>query len=273
MTQTTTGTIETGSGKLYYEMAGQGETLVLIHAGFVDSRMWDDQWAALAERYRVVRFDMRGFGRSDAATAPTPRRHDLLAVFDQLGIARATLIGCSLGGEVALDFALEQPERVSALILVSAVPGGFQLEGDPPPHVLDMIGAMQAGNLERAGDLQVCIWVDGMFRQPEAVDATVRARAREMCRIPLAQHTWPIVDMQPAQPLDPPAVERLETLDLPVLIIDGALDHPEVLRAGDVMAARIPNARKVVIPGGAHVVSMEQPGAFNASVESWLAAV
>jgi len=272
MTQMTSGTIETGSGKLYYEMGGEGETLVLIHAGFVDSRMWDDQWAALAEHYRVVRFDMRGFGRSDAATAAVPRRDDLLCLLDELDIARATLIGCSLGGEVALDFTLEHPGRVAGLVLESAAPSGFELQGAPPPDMMDMIAAVQAGDIERAADLQVRIWVDGMFRQPEQVDPAVRARAREMCLIPLRQHTWPIMDMQSAQPLDPPAINRLETLDLPVLITVGALDHPELLRAADVMADRIAGSRKLVIPGGAHVVSMEQPEAFNAALLDFLGA-
>src|SRR5260370_40392265 len=115
-----TGYINVGDGKLYYEIAGEGETLVLVHAGFVDSRMWDDQWAEFTKRYRVIRYDMRGFGKSDPATAPVSRHQELCDLFDALHVENAYLLGCSMGGQVALDFTLENPEHVSALMLVSA---------------------------------------------------------------------------------------------------------------------------------------------------------
>ena len=90
--------VEVNGGKIYYEMAGEGETVVLSHAGFVDSRMWDDQWEEFAQRYRVMRYDMRGYGKSDPVQGPVSRRDDLYRLLQKLGIEQAHMIGCSLSG-------------------------------------------------------------------------------------------------------------------------------------------------------------------------------
>jgi 2-hydroxy-6-oxonona-2,4-dienedioate hydrolase len=266
----TTGTISLGDGKMYYEMAGAGPTLVFTHAGFVDSGMWDAQWEAFTKNYRVIRYDMRGYGKSDPVKAPISRRADLYRLLKHLNVQQATLIGCSLGGEISLDFALEHPELVSRLILVSTVPSGFQMQGEPPPNVLAMMEAAQQGDLERASELQVEIWVDGPFRQSAQVDANVRKRAAEMNRIPVNNQTWAKADMQPLNPLDPPAVGRLKDARVPTLVIAGAKDDPEILRAADVLTNGIPGAKKVVIPETAHVPNMEKPAEFNQAVTKFL---
>jgi pimeloyl-ACP methyl ester carboxylesterase len=204
-----TGFVEVGDGKLYYEIAGEGETLVLCHAGFVDRRMWDDQWDDFTQHYRVIRFDIRGNGKSDKAAAPVSRRQDLYRLLVHLGVDRAHLLGCSTGGENVIDLALEHPEMALSLIAVSAVPSGFRMQGEPPPNVLEMVAAVQQGDLKRASELQLRIWVDGMFRQPEQVDARVRQRAAEMNWITVKNGTWAVADSQPVNPLNPPSVGRL----------------------------------------------------------------
>lgn len=269
MTQTT-GYLELDGGRLYYEMTGEGEVLVLSHAGFVDSRMWDDQWDAFAQEYKVVRFDMRGYGKSDALEAPISRRQDLLALLDHLNIERAHLLGCSMSGEVIIDFALEHSARVLSLIPVSAVPSGFEMQGEPPAELMEMMAAVEAGDLERVSELQLRIWVDGPFRQPNEVNAAVRQRAAEMNRIGVENGTWMKADAEPLNPLDPPAAGRLNELQVPTLIIVGALDNPEILRAADVMATQIAGAQKIIIEGGAHVQNMEKPDEFNRAVLTFL---
>ena len=107
-----TGYVNVDNGKLWYEVGGEGDTLVLVHAGFVDSRMWDDQWDTFTQHYRVIRFDQRGYGKSDPAQGPVSRRVDLLQLLDELGVERAALLGCSMGGEAAMDVAIEYPEEV-----------------------------------------------------------------------------------------------------------------------------------------------------------------
>ena len=221
MTQTSSGYVNVGDGQLYYEVAGEGAPLVLSHAGFVDSRMWDDQWTDFAQHQRVIRFDMRGFGKSALGVTPIERRRDLDRLLQQLDVPRAALLGCSLSGEVVLDFALEHPEQVTALILVSMTPGGFQLQGEPPAQLFEMLGAIEQGDLARASDLQNRIWIDGPFRQPEQVNPLVRQRAAEMNQIALANGTWGKAEAQPANPLNPPAVQRLAEIRVPTLIIAG----------------------------------------------------
>ena len=114
----TAGYADLGDGKLYYEMDGEGETLVLCHAGFVDNRMWDEQWDSFTKHYRVLRFDMRGFGKSNPVTKPISRRQDLYWLVQKLGIECANFIGCSMGGEMILDFTLEHPEMVLSLVII-----------------------------------------------------------------------------------------------------------------------------------------------------------
>ncbi len=270
MTQVTKGYVELDGGKLYYEVAGEGEPLVLAHAGFVDSRMWDDQWQVFSQHFRVIRFDLRGFGKSDPSETPVTRRDDLYRLLKHLNLKRAALLGCSLSGEISLDLALERPELVTALIVVSTVPGGFELQGEPPRYLLEMMAAMAQGDVALASELQNRIWMDGPFRPPEAVDPRLRQRAAEMNRIALTHMTWLKMEAAPFNPLQPPASHRLHQIGVPTLIIAGGLDHPEILRAADVMTHAIPGAKKVILPNCAHLPNMEQPEPFTQVVLDFL---
>lgn len=269
----TTGYAELGDGKLYYEIEGKGDVLVLVHAGFVDSGMWDGQWEAFTRYYRVLRFDMRGFGKSDPATGPVSRRQDLYRVLQELGIKHAHLLGCSMGGETAIDFTLEHPEMVKSLTVVSGIPGSFDMKGEPPSEILEMLQALEQGDLERVSNLQIHLWVDGTFRQPEEVNPFVRQRAAEMNRIAVKNGTWATADANPFNPLSPPAAGRLDEINVPVLIIAGSLDNPEILRAADMLADEIKKAKKVIVSGSAHVPNMEKPEEFNQIVLDFLNAL
>lgn len=261
--------ITIGEKKIYYEMAGEGETLVLGHAGFVDSRMWNDQWEVFAKHFRVIRFDMCGYGQSDPATEPILRYEELLQVLTQLEVEQAHFIGCSLSGEAVLDFALEYPEKVLSLVIVNSAPSGFKTQGDPPPYMMEMIEALQQGEVERASELQIRIWIDGMYREANEVDSDIRERASEMNLIAVRNNTWFIADMQSA-PLDPPAITRLDEVECPVLAIIGGLDHPEIHRAIDMIVAGIDKAQKAVITESAHLPNMEKPTEFNELVLNFL---
>jgi pimeloyl-ACP methyl ester carboxylesterase len=205
---------------------------------------------------------MRGYGRSSPVKGPVARRADLYQLFEHLKITQAHLVGCSYGGELALDLALEHKERIASLALVDATPSGFELKGEPPRYLLEMFDAVQRGDVDRGSELQIRIWLDGQYREPGQVDSELREKALEMNRIPVTQKTFLIADSQSVDLLDPPAVTRLEEVGCPTLIVAGALDHPEVLRAADEMAARIPDTRKVILEGAGHVPSYEQPDKF-----------
>lgn len=265
-----TGYVNLDDGKVYYETAGEGASLVFLHAGIVDSRMWEDQWQDFSQRYSVIRFDLLGFGNSDLLERPISRRQELYRVLEALGIKRAMLVGSSLSGETILDMALERPELVDGLIVVSAVPGGFEMQGEPPKDLMEMLAARERGDLALASELQMRISIDGPFRRPEQVDPFFRKRATEMNRIAQAKGGWgsslaPIPD-----PLDPPTVQRLNQIKAPTLIIAGELDDPEILRAAGVMADAIPGAQKVIISGCAHLPNMERPAEFDEIVEGFL---
>jgi 2-hydroxy-6-oxonona-2,4-dienedioate hydrolase len=270
MINETSGYVDLGDGKLFYELAGAGDPLVWVHAGFVDGRMWDDQWHDFSRHYRVIRFDMRGFGRSERADRPVVRRDDLYRLLKHLGVVRANLVGCSKGGEIVLDFALEHAEMVSAIAVVSTVPGGFELQGEPPQALFEMMAAIQSGDLELAVEMQNRLWIDGPYRQPDQVNPRVRERAAAMSRIALVNDTWRRMDSAPFHELVPPAVQRLNQIQVPLLVVAGQLDNPEILRAADVMAAGISDSRKIILPDCAHMPNMEQPEHFNRFVLDFL---
>ncbi len=267
---TTSGYIPVDGGRLYYESIGQGQPLVLLHAGIAHLRMWDEQIPALAAGRRVIRYDLRGFGRSSHAAAPFSHVADLLAVLDGLGLEQAHLLGCSKGAGVCLDFTLAHPARVRSLVLVGGAPSGFEDSGYEPPQWAAAVAAFKAGDFELAAELETQIWLDGVGRTPDQVDSALRDRVRAMDRQALEHETENSAHEQPAAPN---AVERLGEVQVPALVLVGDLDDPDLVAAAALMAERIPSAQHAVLHGTAHLPSMEQPETFNRLVLDFLAGV
>ena len=255
--------------RLYYEVTGEGEALLLLHAGVADSRMWDEQFVFFAQRYRVIRFDLRSFGRSEVPAGPFSNVEDIAHLLDFLHIERAALVGSSFGGKTALDFTLTYPDKVDALILVAPGVGEY-----PPSPAIQQFNADEEAALERndlaaATELNLRMWVDGPKRTPEQVAPQVRERVRVM------QHhafTVPIPEATEELNIAPPAITRLAEIHVPTLIIVGDYDIPDMLMLAERLAREIPGAEQIIIPGVAHMVSMEQPEAFNRVVLDFLAA-
>jgi 2-hydroxy-6-oxonona-2,4-dienedioate hydrolase len=254
--------------RLYYEVSGNGEPLVLIHAGIADGRMWDRQLDAFAGRYCVIRHDMRGFGRT-VVTGSVPYSHheDLRGLLDLLGAGRALLVGCSMGAKMAIDFALEFPQRTRALVLVGPAVGGFEPDVAPPEELDELVAADEAGDLERVSELEARVWVDGPYREPGGVDPAVRDLVRDMNLIALKNEASGVGDERPPEP---PAVDRVAGIRAPTLVIVGDLDRPEIVASADLLEERLPNARKVVMPGTAHLPNFERPDDFNRIVLGFL---
>src|SRR5512146_125874 len=148
MKDSKTGFVEVDGANLYYEIAGEGPDIVLVHAGFVDHRMWDEQFAAFAQRYRVVRYDMRGFGVSRFTQGPFAHRRDLQQLLQALGIAHAHLVGCSMGGGVVIDFALDYSGMADSLVLVNSALGGYPFQGDMPKPLQELFAAINEHDFE-----------------------------------------------------------------------------------------------------------------------------
>ena len=261
MSQATQGRLEVNGAQLYYEVAGSGPAVALIHAGIADCRMWDAQFAAFAEHFRVVRYDQRGFGRSSMPIGPYALRDDLRGLLQTLGIERATLIGTSMGGGVALDCALDYPDVAEALVLV-----GSGLGGSPPSDYLreqwQAIGeALERDGFDAANELELRLWVDGQGRTPEQVDPAMREKVREMNRAVLSREAENDELGQP-QRLDPPAIGRLGEIAVPTLVIVGDRDEP-FLAPSRYISGKIAGARLEVIKDAAHSSNLDQPDAFN----------
>lgn len=264
-----TGKVDVNGAMLYYEVIGEGEPLVLVHAGIADSRMWEGQVEAFANRYRVIRYDLRGFGKTAMVEGPFSHQEDLRGLLDSLGAERAHLIGCSMGGGAVLDFALRHPERVGALVLVGSAVSGFEADFGPPEQWDELVAADEAGDLGLVSELEVRIWVDGPGRRPEDVDGAVRDLVREMNLIALQNEASGLGEELPPEP---PAVDRLAEVGAPSLVMVGDSDQPRTLAAADLLAKELPNARKVVMAGTAHLPNMERPDEFNRIVLDFLEA-
>lgn len=267
-TRPASGFAEVNGTQLYYEVAGSGYPLVMIHAGVADRRLWDEQWDVFAERYTVIRYDMRGFGKSSIVAGAFSHHDDLSALLTWLGIEQAYLMGCSRGGSTAIDVTLDHPELVKALIVVGSSPGGApETEAQPPRQAEEIMSSFKAGELERTSELEVQVWVDGPNRTPDQVERRVRDLVYEMNLIALQNE---VAGEGEEQALEPPAYDRLGEIRVPTLVIVGDQDQPYVVSSADLLEQRIAGARKVVMSGTAHVPSLEQPAEFNRIVLDFL---
>jgi 3-oxoadipate enol-lactonase len=259
-----TGFADINGGRLYYEVAGNGPALVLAHAGIADRRMWDDQFLVLAQHYRVIRCDFWGFGKSTIASNTFFLHQDLYQLLKYLDVEQAHLMGCSLGGRVIIDLALEYPKMVRSLIVVGSGLSGYQFAGEVlTRYVEQVIAARKRDDHDREIELKLQLWVDGRSRTPDQVDPQVRERAREML---LGR---PGVQGE-GQQLEPPAIGRLSEINVPTLIIVGDRDEANIATIAELLAANVHGARKIIIPDTAHLPNMEKPDHFNRVVLEFL---
>lgn len=255
-----------GDARFYYEIDGKGPTLVLIHAGIADDRMWDQQFQVFSEHYQVLRYDRRGFGKTAMVAGTYSHHQDLYELLNFLQVKQATLIGCSQGAKTVVDFTLEHPEMTSALVLVAPALSGFAFTGAMPRQAEQLDVAEEAGDIAQVNELELQIWVDGSYRTPDQVDAQVRERVREMNLIALQTPDG----LGNEQPLEPAAAGRLAELHAPTLVIVGDLDTPKTLAAAGFLAKYIAGAQKLEMTGVAHLPNMERPEEFNRHVLTFL---
>lgn len=262
-----TGFAPVNGAQLYYEICGEGQPLILLHAGVGDGRLWDDQFAVFAEQFRVIRFDLRGFGRSAMPEGRFSNHDDILGLLDFLDVARAVVVGISYGGRIAIDFALAQPQRVSALVLGAPTVSGHK----PSERIIQFWEAEEAaverGDLDTAVELNLRLWVDGLHRQPDEVNPAVRQKVGQMQREILQMD---IPENVEAFGLEPAANGRLAEISAPTLVLVGELDLPEMVEQAAWLAEEISSAQQAIIPGVAHMLNMEAPTQFNKLVLDFL---
>ena len=242
--------------------------LVFLHAGVADIRMWQAQWDVYTPTRSVLRYDGRGFGASRTLSPkPHSRVADLWAVMDAAGLQRAVLVGCSQGGRLAIDAALARPERVQGLVLVAPGVGGtpdFDYSG--PSRELDDAteAAITAREFERANQMQAHLWLDGPAGPVGRVGGKARETFFSMNHIALhAPDPGPVLEGETAWP-------RLGEIRVPTQVMCGDLDLPVLLVICKELARLIPGAYYTVLPGVAHLPSLEAPAQFNAALTAFV---
>jgi 3-oxoadipate enol-lactonase len=260
--------------KLFYEVTGGGPAVVLVHSTLADSSLWDAQVEALAPRFRVVRYDVAGFGQSPLRPGPFSHVADLRAVLDHVGIRPAALVGNSLGGRIVLEYALTHPDGIEALVLVAPGLPGHDWSAEMRRADEEEERLFEAGDFAGAADGQVRLWVDGPGRGPDAVDAGIRERLRELIvrSYDLYAEAAKGGEPGPDEVLDPPASDRLGEVRVPTLVVVGADDIGDMHDIADQLERGIPGARKVVVADAAHALPLERPDELNRLLLEFLAA-
>lgn len=248
---------------------GAGATIVLLHAGVCDRRSWREVGERLSAAGRdAVAYDRRGFGEVPPADRPFRHVDDVLAVLDAVSRdARAWLVGSSMGGGVALDAALEAPERIAGLVLLAPA-----VSGDPEPDDEAYIAATNglakaidtawaAGAREDCNRLEVQLWLDGPFSPEGRVSGPPRELALEMNRIVCANGE---PDADGASTLD--AAGRVHEIAMPVIVACGELDVAMKAKRSAELADEFPNGTYRSLPGRAHLPYLEAPDEIAALI-------
>jgi pimeloyl-ACP methyl ester carboxylesterase len=255
-------TIAVSRASLFVESCGRGPAIVLIHGGNTDRRMWNEEFAKWSAGHRVIRYDVRGFGRSTRPDEPYASHEDLAAILDSLGVRQASIVGLSLGGRIALDFALTHPDRVRSLVVAGPGLSGFPWSKDPDPTSRRISAALERGDSVAAAEA----WLETGYMKPAMEQPRLRAWVRQLA-VDNAR-SWRGRDQE--KELDPPAYDRLKAIRAPTLVVVGARDIPDIQRIVDRLARELPNVTRVTIPGAGHMVNLERSAQFDRAVRPFL---
>jgi 3-oxoadipate enol-lactonase len=254
---------------VWYDVRGEGPAVVLLHAGGTDSRMWEPQLGPFSVSHQVVRVDFPGFGRSPLESDEIACSAAVRAALDSAGVERAALVGTSLGGRAALEFALEAAGRASALVLVGAGLDAHDWSPEAQSSGAEVRAALARGDLEAAIDANLRMWLAGPRRSLDAIDPSVREHVAQMQRDAFLLQKGH--DELRLRVLEPPASERLGELDLPTLIVTGDEDVHDIHEIAERLVKEIPGAERATITGAGHLPNLERPAEFDRIVLGFLA--
>ncbi len=275
----TKGFAEVENSKLYYEMAGEGHPLLLVHPMLTSHQYWDDQFGEFAEQYRVIRYDVRGFGQSQISKEAFSDTQDIVQLLDFLGIEKTYILGLSMGGEIAMQFVLEHPERVDGLVISGVGLEGYEysVEGTQEfePKWMAFFERIQNHDFAGAREQFMELAVDSPAGR---ADEKVRERARALMLDYTFPHFFPpdkVVAAAEAssaesQEAHVPTIQRLKEIQVPTLVMAGGYEAKDIQNIVDVLVRDIPHAQQAVIPKAGHFVSLEKPTEFNRVVLNFL---
>ena len=266
--QARAGMMNVGDASLRYEVTGTGPALVFINGAALNFSSWDDQVAEFARDHRVIRYDLRGFGKSTGHVDQTAEPDDLRILLDSLGVRSARIVGLSRGAMVAATFAVRWPERVDALVLYGLGPTPDY--GIPPNRA------------ERRSELARILRNHGidslkqfMSTRPNGWIPPNRPDAVERIRKAMADYDGRnILDRRPpSNRVAPATISELALVRMPVLLVHGDHETRVPMAMADTLARRIRGAKRVVIENGGHGAHFAQPEAFNRELRAFLETV
>lgn len=253
---TQSGRLQVDEGELFFEQTGAGHTVVLLHGLGLDLRMWEPQFTELQSTYRVIRYDLRGFGRSSLPTASYSHEDDLKALLQHLAVDRAHIVGLSMGGRMALRFAAAYPVMTQSLVLADAALDGYAFSRDWQMRWKAMNDAAKTSGIDEANRL----WLEHPLFDP----ARENPKCAELLRTMVTQYSgWHWHNSDTARVPSPPLAQRLGEIQAPTLVLTGARDLADFQSIADILAKGLPNAQRETIPGAGHMVNLEKPEAFN----------
>lgn len=252
--------IPSGCAKLFAHVSGSGDPVVFLHAAVADTRMWSAQMAGVSASHKAIAYDRRGFGRTHYQEEDFSSVADLIALLDAEAEGRpAVLVGCSQGGRIVLDAALEHPSRFNGLVLIAPnVPG--TPEPANPPEIENLLEqqkeAVETGSVDRINAIKARIWLDGPLVPEGRVTGTARKLLLDMNAIALrSSPTGTDVDVSEFVP----AFDRLEEITMPSLVIWGDLEFPHIQERCRLVADKLVNGTSQVLTGTAHLPSLDRP--------------
>lgn len=252
--------------KLYYEVKGKGPAMVLIHGWTLDTAMWDPQFDEFSKQYKVLRYDLRGYGKSAPKNyEPFTHHDDLKALMNYLKIDHAAIIGLSMGGTIAINFTLTYPERASALITVDS-----SIENCTSPHMAafnkSMTPIFSKGKAESIESARKYWMMMPLF---SAANRNPRC-ASKLKEIVGRYNGWDFVNDDKIVPLNPIPEKRLHEIKVPTIVVIGELDDPGFQDIARIISSGVKGSQKVTMKGVGHMSNMENPEEFNKIVLDFL---
>lgn len=264
-----TGYIKVRDSKIYYEEVGEGMPLILSHAGLMDLKMWDEHFLNYANNgYRVIRYDSFGHGKTiDGENSPL-FDEIIKSIIDELQLVKVNLAGVSMGGTALIDFALEHPNNVNKLVLISTGIYGYNWAEDKllVPLLQDFMYNVSEGDTLKSVESFLKAWTDGPYRKPNEVSKNVRKKSFDMILNKFRNHGF----SKNAMNTYPRAIERYKDISCPVLIIYGDKDMPSIVKISNMLKRELKNAKMAVVKNAGHLLNMENPDEFDSLIVDFL---
>lgn len=260
------GYAEVNGTTLYYEIVGEGDPIVLVHGNFGDRRHWDYQFTPLSKNHKIIRYDIRGYGKSampksDEAYADN---EDLKSLLRFLKVEKAHICGVSAGSSIAIDFALEYPDLCNSLISIAPWVGGYGFGEYKTPNSdsLFAIFSMVFKTVKNKGTRAA---TDYWWTGNHSVKNTVKSPAilDSLLEMGYEYSYWAFLNENKKQHLSPPAIQRLNEIKIPTLIVTAEYDIDACKEVADILKKNIANSTKISINDAGHLMNMEKSDEFN----------